>query len=165
MDTLVIRPATVEDADAISRLWEQLVAYHYALDAALPQPSTNGAQVYAQRIANRIDDAYTLTLVAEDNNRIVGYALGVIIDPVPEMFAPVLSGFIADIYVLESHRRQGIGRHLIQEMAQWFLSMKVAHYELHVAAANTAGIAFWKSLGGRELIVRMRHELREEDFD
>ncbi len=154
-----IRPAKTSDAVAISALWRELVTYHRQLDPAMPAAAEDGEQRYAARIMNRLDDPYTRVLVAEQDDQLVGFVLALIIDLLPEMFAPDYGGFVADIFVQEAYRGQGVGQALIRDVERWFMDHGVRHYEWYVAAHNPAGRAFWQSLGGRDVMTRMRVEL------
>ncbi|MBC8098511.1 MAG: GNAT family N-acetyltransferase, partial [Armatimonadetes bacterium] len=146
-------------------LWEQLVAYHQALDPDLPAAAPNGGTLYTRRLIDRLDDPQTRVLVAVlDDGRVVGYALAVLIDLSPEMFIQVSSGFIADLFVDAACRGQGIGRALVMALRAWFAECGVQHFEWFVAAHNPAGRAFWQAMGGREIMLRMRVTL-EHDLD
>lgn len=159
VDAVVVRPAVEADAEAIGDLWEELVRFHRYLDPDLPGAASKGGQLYARRIVERLNDTHTRTLVAASDGLIVGYVLGVIVDLVPEMFAPENGGFLADIFVLESYRGQGIGRRLVDSLAHWFRSRGVDHMELYVAARNPSGRAFWDAMGARDVMMRMRVDL------
>lgn len=159
----MIRVAKREDGEAIGRLWEALVNYHNALDPDLPDAAPDGARMYAQRIVGRLDDTtHTRVFVAEEDGRVVGYVLSVIVDMSPEMFAQTLGGFLADIYVEEAYRRSGIGRALVEAVRDWFRSRGVTYFEWYVAANNAAGHAFWQAVGGRNIMIRMRTNIDPE---
>ena len=174
LDEIVIRPATLEDADAVAELWERLVAYHQSLDAELPPATANGKHYYAEHLSQRLEDDHARAFVAvtrssETNGssghvgeKIVGYALGVMIDLVPELFEQEPSGFLADIFVDDAYRRHGVGRSLVEATAEWFRQRGAAYFEWHVAAHNPDGIAFWRSLGGHEVMLRMRADIKEQ---
>lgn len=140
-------------------MWEQLVQYHQDLDAVLPRAAQDGGVLYAQRVLDRLHDTHTRTLVAEHEGRVVGFVLGLIVDLVPEMFEQEASGFLADIYVEEAYRSRGIGRRLVAELSAWFRSRGLEHMELYVASHNLSGRAFWESVGGREVMRRLRVDL------
>lgn len=152
-----------DDADSVARMWEQLVSYHRLLDTDLPPATPDGAQRYAKSLSERVDDSHTCTYVAETDGKLIGYVLGVVVDFPPEMFEQVPSGFLADIYVEEAYRRFGVGRALVNALAEWFHERGLHYFEWHVAAKNREGIEFWKSLGGREVMLRMRADLTSGD--
>jgi GNAT superfamily N-acetyltransferase len=160
---VLIRPATAEDTPAVARMWERLVSYHRALDANLPPATAEGAQIYARSLAERVDDSHTCTYIAEvPDGPVVGYVLGVVVDLVPEMFEQEPSGFLADIFVEEEYRHAGVGRALVEALSEWFGSKGLRYYEWHVAARNADGLKFWRALGGHDMMVRMRADVKRK---
>jgi ribosomal protein S18 acetylase RimI-like enzyme len=159
VDETVIRPAVASDAAAISRLWSRLVAYHQALDADMPGATPDGAVLYSRSLIDRLDDRQTCVLVAEEDGLVIGYVLGVVVDLMPEMFDYEPGGFLADIFVEAEYRGRGIGMALVQVLAEWFRQQGLRHFEWHVAASNTAALEFWKSVGGRDFMIRMRADI------
>ena len=162
MDQVIIRLVKPEDVDDVARLWQALVSYHRQLDASLPPAAPQGARRYARRLIDRLDDPMSRVLVAEVDGNVIGYVLGVVVDLAPEMFAQEASGFLADIYVDVAYRRHGIGRALVEGLTAWFQKKGLHYFEWHVAARNEESLAFWRSLGGREVMLRMRAELDDE---
>ncbi|MEO8610316.1 MAG: GNAT family N-acetyltransferase [Chloroflexota bacterium] len=162
VDKIVIRPVTASDAPAIAELWEALVAYHQALDESLPGAAPNGSGRYTKRLLQHLDDQYTRAFVAEADGKVIGFILGMIVDLLPDIFAQEPGGFLADIYVDTAYRRSGIGRSLVEALIQWFREQDVIHFDWHVAAHNPDAIAFWHSMGGREVMLRMRSSLGEK---
>jgi ribosomal protein S18 acetylase RimI-like enzyme len=165
VDDLVIREAREDDAEAVGALWAELVAYHHALDAALPPAAPEGPARYARAIQDHLRSPTTLVLVAEADGAVVGYALGVVADMISSLFANESTGFFADLYVGPKFQRQGIGRELVSAMAEWFGAQGIAQYEWHVAAHNEPALAFWRAMGGAALIVRMRMNVQGEQHD
>jgi GNAT superfamily N-acetyltransferase len=158
---VVVRTAAAADASAIGTLWGELVAYHRALDPHLPVAAPDGARRYAQLLKQRLDDPNTHAYVAESGGRPVGFVLGMIVDLVPDIFAEEPCGFLADIYVDAGHRRQGIGRQLVAAVVAWFQERGVPYFDWQVASLNTEGLAFWRALGGRDLMIRMRADVED----
>jgi ribosomal protein S18 acetylase RimI-like enzyme len=159
----MIRLAKQEDADAIARMWEDLVRYHHIMDSDLPDSAPNGGKVYAHRITDRLNDTHTRVLVAEEDGKVVGYVLGVIVDLVPEMFVQEDGGFLADIYVDEAYRGKGIGRALVEALRVWFGECGVRYFEWYVASHNENARAFWRAVGGRDMMIRMRTNIIAEE--
>lgn len=156
---MIIRLFEVDDADAIAKLWEELVLYHHQLDPAMPKAVIGGSEQYVQRILQQYHHPHQRVWVAEDNAQVVGYILVLIIDLMPEMFEQERAGFIADIMVRPAWRHQGIGRKLVEAARQWFREQEVSHFEWTVASNNPSAIAFWHAVGGRDVMIRMRAEV------
>ncbi|HEX2906638.1 MAG TPA: GNAT family N-acetyltransferase [Phototrophicaceae bacterium] len=158
-----IRPANADDADAIADLWAQLVAYHQLLDEDMPGAALNGPKRYARRLVQRVDDSYLRTFVAEVDGRVVGFILGSIVDLMPDIFDQEPGGFLADVFVDPHYRRLGVGRRLVAALTAWFREQNIHYFDWNVAVKNPEGRAFWLAMGGRELMVRMRADLKDEE--
>jgi ribosomal protein S18 acetylase RimI-like enzyme len=156
---VIIRSVNKGDADALGEMWLDLVAYHQNLTPDLPGPARGGEHRYVRRILERLDDPYTCALIAEVDGQVVGFILGMVIDLMPDIFDQRPSGFLADIYVEPQARRQGVGRSLVHSLVDWFRQCGVHSFEWHVASDNAAGIAFWRSVGGRDVMIRMRADV------
>lgn len=105
------------------------------------------------RALRRFRDA--AVLVAEDDGVIVG-RLSVSRDPHPA------SSHVADLglMVARSHRRQGIGRALMQAAEEWARETGISKLELHVFTHNRPAIALYESLGYAREGVRRGHYRR-----
>jgi len=158
-----IRTATEEDTPAIGLMWERLASYHNTLDSALPAAARGGGKVYAKRLATRMNDPLTRVFVAEQDDKLVGYVLAVIIDVIPDMFVQENSGFLADIFVEDVYRRHGVGKLLVEMVRTWMLENNVRHFEWYVAEHNAAGRQFWEAIGGRAVLTRMRANTQHEE--
>ena len=159
----MIRLAREEDAEQIGSLWLEMVDHHHAFDPHLFRASPSGARMYAQQIEQRLDDPGTRVLVVELERAIVAYGLGMIADITTDVFEPLRSGLLADIFVSPRYRRLGWGRKLVERMMLWFRSEDVQHFEWHVSAGNSGAISFWRSIGGKTTMLRMRAELAGAD--
>lgn len=162
---IVIRGVTLDDADILSEMWLALVAYHQTLNEDLPGASQGGEIRYSRRILERLDDPFTRALIAEVDGQPVGFVLGMIVDLMPDIFAQEPTGFLADIYVEPEFRRLGVGRKLVNALRGWFRQQQVKFFDWHVASHNPEGLAFWRSVGGRDVMVRMRAEVVEDSHD
>ena len=156
---ITIRTMTIDDSDAIAEMWLALVAFHQALDPSLPGAAPGGQHRYVRRLMERLNDPYTRTFVAEVDGRVAGFVLGMIVDLMQDIFAQQPGGFLADIYVEPEYRHQGVGTALVDALKDWFRENKIGFFEWHVAARNQDGIAFWQSVGGREVMLRMRTDI------
>lgn len=159
----MIRPAKVNDLEAIGALWAELVAYHRQLDDAMPEAAPDGPMLYADRLYDRLDDPNTQAIIAEHDGQVVGFAVGMVVELLPDIFLSEKSGFLADIYVKSEFRGRGFGKALVKVMEEWFLLHGVGHYEWSVAYANQHGRAFWESIGGDNVFLRMRKQLGDDE--
>lgn len=155
-----VRLAREADQAAISTLWAALNAELWAGDARQPLPLPGAADRYAARLMAVRGDADTRVLVAEAKHGVIGYALGALVDLGSDLYAPALSGFIADLYVSQADRRAGVGRALAAALLDGFEARGVAYTEWNVSAANAAGRVFWRAMGGSDYQIRMRMERR-----
>jgi ribosomal protein S18 acetylase RimI-like enzyme len=162
--TVLIRAAVAADVRAIGDMWLQLVAYHRVLDDRMPIAAPDGAARYASRIESSLDDSHTKVLVAEDEGKLVGYVMGVLVDLMPETFEDERGGFLADIFVLPEQRRKRVGEALVEALRHWFLARGIDHFEWYVASTNVDGIAFWRSVGGSEVMLRMRANTHNDEL-
>jgi ribosomal protein S18 acetylase RimI-like enzyme len=156
----MIRLMKPMDAPAVVELWSSLVAHHRAMTTDLPAAAPNGAARYVKRLIQRLDDPFTRILVAEDNGRVIGFALGTVVDLLPDIFDLEPGGYLADIFVDPLYRQRGLGRGLVRAMLDWFREQQVRYIELSVAVHNEEAIAFWKAVGGREVMLRMRIDVQ-----
>ena len=159
MAEVIIRPVNKGDADALAEMWLALVAYHQNLSDDLPGAARGGEHRYVRRILERLDDPYMCALVAEIEGQVVGFVLGMVVDLVPDIFDQHPSGFLADIYVEPHMRRHGVGRSLVNALVDWFRQCSIHSFEWHVSSNNPDGIAFWRSVGGRDVMIRMRADV------
>lgn len=118
------------------------------------------------RVARAISDRDTLTLVACEGARMVGFA----IMQFGEEYA-----HLSLLAVRESHQRRGLGRRLIEWLETSARTAGIAAIRLELRVINTDARSFYRSLGfaeiaqvagyyrGIETAVRMQRVLREKD--
>lgn len=135
--TYQIRPATQEDAIAIAALMSELYL-------------EEGSGVIAQgaKIAAALGDVDTpvalSALVASVGERVVAALLYY---PGYDTLSASYGYHLADIVVTKPHRRSGVGRALMKELAAITLKEKKEWVSLTVLKANDAARAFYASLG------------------
>lgn len=157
MGSIEIRRATTFDIPQIVPLWEELAAFHAALDSAFAV-SPEGGDAYAEYLHALMRNREAFVVVALDRREAVGYAVGRI-STLPRTFLVRRRGYIHDVYVREGYRLRGIGRQLIEEILSWFQEQGITLVELTVATSNVGAKAFWEKLGFVAYMVHMRREL------
>ena len=98
-------------------------------------------------------------IVALDREQVVG-RLSLSRDPHPA------SHHVADLglMVAESHRRQGIGKRLLEEAVTWARSVGIRKLELHVFPWNESALRLYESFGFEREGYRKRHYVRGDEL-
>lgn len=158
--TNLIRPAQKYDLERIGDLWVILMAFHAELDPRFAIPA-QGRTHYIRHVNLALRDNNYRVFVAEEQGQIVGYIIGYIAENSP-IFPQSNYGFIADLCVIRSERRQGIGESLVAEICQWFRQRGMTNVQLNVAHHNEISQSFWRKIGCRDYLDHMWLKLEPE---
>jgi len=155
---MLVRPARSDDLPAVARLAAALVRMHHHLDPQrfmLIEPVEDGYQWFFTRELKR--DAARI-LVAEDDDRILGYAYATLEE---RDWNDLLDacGKLNDLYVDAAARRRGVARALVDATFAWFRERKAPRVVLLSAWQNADAHAFFEALGFRRTMLEMTAEL------
>ena len=150
----IVRPARPSDIPAIVDLWIELMDFHAERDPWFAR-SADGHIGFAEHLANCLDDARYVLLVAEIDGRIVGYSTAEIALR-PPAFAEREHGFITDVAVTATCRRAGIGTRLAEETIRRLRERGMKTIVLSYASANEVSRAFWRKMGFQPYMERLR---------
>ena len=139
-----IRPAAPRDIDGIARVhvagWHEnyrgILADSFIEQRTLDQRRTTWREALQQN--DRV------VFVAENADRIVGFASTLILNPQVSGFA----AFLQAIYLLNEAKGQGVGRRLLGALAAALLEKDCTNLALRVLRRNPAR-AFYERLGAR----------------
>ena len=124
-----IRKALIKDTKTVNNLLTLLIRDEKQYD-----PSINTDFVVTNMYENYIDKAGYLVIVAEENQKIMGYLYGYLKDN-----DGTYKGNIAKLdalFVLEEYRHQGIADALITYFKDWALKNNVQKIEVSVCSKN-----------------------------
>lgn len=130
---IAIRPLSITDYDAILSLWQ--AAEGVGLSAADERTA----------IARYLERNPGLSFTAWEGELLVGAVL---------CGHDGRRGFIHHLAVAESHRRQGVGRMLVEHCLAGLRSRGIDKCHLFVYGVNTSAQAFWSEVGWMQ-----RHDL------
>jgi GNAT superfamily N-acetyltransferase len=140
LNQLVIRPATEEDAPLIFDLILELAGYEKLSEAVRGDAEVLRRSLFEQRAAE--------ALLLEVGAEAVGYAI----------FFTTFSTFecrsgiwLEDVYVRPEHRRGGIGRAVMEHLAE--IALERGHVRIEWCALdwNRPALEFYEQLGARRL--------------
>jgi dTDP-4-amino-4,6-dideoxy-D-galactose acyltransferase len=133
-----VRPANPEDLDSLRAIAESAFEFsRFATD-----PFFSGSQVagfFRQWITNLCDGLANVVIVATAADEIAGFSSCALVDGG--------GGRIPLIATSEAHRRQGIGRALIDASLRWFAAEGVRRIRVKTQAANYAAMALYHRAG------------------
>jgi ribosomal protein S18 acetylase RimI-like enzyme len=123
---VLIQEMTIQDYDEVHALWQE------SEGIALSEVDTK------DDIARFLKQNPGLSFVARDNGQLVGAVL---------CGHDGRRGYIDQLAVRKSHRRQGIGKGLIARCLYNLMRIGIRKWHLFVLEDNQDAIAFWKKLG------------------
>jgi ribosomal protein S18 acetylase RimI-like enzyme len=77
-------------------------------------------------------------------------------------FLPKTIGFVYEIYIQPSFRRQGVAREVALQIIQRLSASGVAGVQLEIAAGNQAAARFWEQLGFSQVAQRYTRSAKAE---
>lgn len=141
-----IRKATIADIPKIKELWKELMNFHGDLDPYFEMRSDAGENFALFLESNIENKSNSIVMVAEVENLVVGYMMGMIQEN-PPVFKLVKYGEIMDACVSEAYRNNSIGENLFKHMRQWFKARNITRIDINAAAKNPISNHFWKKMG------------------
>ncbi|OGP57609.1 MAG: hypothetical protein A2V67_09295 [Deltaproteobacteria bacterium RBG_13_61_14] len=149
-----VRPAVWEESEDLIALWLLNGEYHRRLDEQYYRFRRTAGIEFGHYLLRALNDPNWRVLSGvTDDDEVVGLALATLQRRPPVMLEEGY-GFVDTLIVHEDHRRQGLGRMLVQDLVAWFREKGARTVELSMAAKNPAGEKFWSALGFETLLVR-----------
>jgi RimJ/RimL family protein N-acetyltransferase len=154
----VVRPADPGDAQGVKELGDEVSAEPEGWLAMQDGWRSVGDERRYLRAIRRYPHAAVFVAEAEDG-QIVG-RLSIARDQHPA------SRHVADLglMVARSHRRQGIGRALLEAAVEWARASGVQKLELHVFTYNEAAIKLYEQFGFEREGLRKKHYLQNGEL-
>ena len=153
-----IRTAKPEDVPAILPMVAAIAALHESWDPAKFGYRPNPEEMYRRWLASRATDPQSVLLVAQRENRLVGFLVGTVEAEIP-IYRLKEFGFIHDIWVEKEYRHEGIARRMVMLAIDRFREMGMKQVRCDTAAANDAARGLMRSCGMRPSTTEMLIEL------
>ena len=149
-----IRPASESDLVALGRFGAALMRQHHASDPRRFILTDRPEDGYGRFLVSQLANPDSLVLVAERGNEILGYLFAGI-EPTSWRDLRGPCGFIHDVYVHDSARRQGIGQGLVRGAIEWAHSRGRAQVVLWSKSGNDDAQRLFAKLGFRQTMIEM----------
>jgi len=156
-----VRPATLEDYEAVCKLSRQCDTHHAKL---LPEvfQTFSGPSRPRQWLARFVQEDNADVLVAEVGDKIVGLLiLRKAAHPSYPMFRPHEYAYIEDLVVDADYRRQGVGGVLLEAAKKWALDRGLFFLQTTVWVANQDARHFYQRQGFVPLTERLEFRIGE----
>ena len=149
-----------EDIPIIAMLYIKLALY-IKQETKDPYFETNGLseQALICSLEKDIQDETKQIIVAIENDNIVGFIAGAIIDCFLPFSKVTKVGYITGAYVSEENRYNGIMKNLEKMITSYFMGHKLDYAELNVISNNFVGKKTWNKLGYITFREQMRKKL------
>ena len=131
MSAVIVRTATAADAEALAILNREEMGYDYTPEAT------------AEKLELLLNDGKNGIFVAELDGQVVGY---VHLNDYDLLYMPPMKN-IMGIAVSKDHRRQGIGRLLLEAAERWARESGAAGVRLVSGETRVGAHAFYRALG------------------
>jgi GNAT superfamily N-acetyltransferase len=156
---MTIRRAEPRDAQALGRLGAALMQTHYAFDTRrFLEPGAGAESGYANFLVSQLQHEESIVLVAEREDRIVGYVFAAI-EPLSWKDLRDECGFIHDLLVTDDARRSGVGEALLNAAVDWLREQDMPRVVLGTAAQNDHARRLFERRGFRATMIEMTLEL------
>jgi ribosomal protein S18 acetylase RimI-like enzyme len=157
-----IRPATPADLAALGRLGALLVRLHHELDPARFIPaSPRTEQGYASWLGSQLRNPQVVILAAERDGDVLGYSYSEM-EGADYMSLRGPAGVLHDIVVDPDHRREGVGRVLLEATLETLALRGAPQVVLWTAALNEAAQRLFASAGFRRTMMEMTRTISLE---
>ena len=146
---------------AVGRLGALLVREHHDFDPERFIAATSGTEKgYGSFLGTQLEEPHIVILVAERDGKVIGYTYAGVEGPnYMELRGP--AGMLYDIVVDPAHRRQGVGRMLLDATLEALKARGAPRVVLEAAERNPSAQRLFDRAGFRRTMIEMTRELND----
>lgn len=156
MQDIKLRPATIEDLEALEEFEQGVIQYERPF---APQLKPDPIHYYA--IEDLIKNENSCFVVAEVNNQLVasGYASVEESEPTNKNRFHAYLGFM---YVVPEYRGKGVNGMIVQHLIEWSKKHDLTEIIIELYAENQSALKAYKKIGFHPDLLKMRLNTEEE---
>jgi len=152
---VTVRPAVPGDYDAICDLMQELDAFHIELRPEILQPYTGRART-REHVSRYIGNEQRIMFLAELDGQAAGLAaVETVSMPEHPMFRMPVIAMLMELVALPSHRRNGVGRLLLDSVRAWTVEHGIGCLQVNVQSGNEAALRFYQAMGFGPFLQRL----------
>lgn len=145
MEKVTVRRAENRDIPRLFELLTEICEFHVE---GRPDVFKKGQKYNEQELTEIIRDEERPVFVADDGERVVGYAFCILKRKEGQpVFNDMLTVYIDDLCVDREYRGQGIGRALFEAVKTYAASVGAYNIDLNVWEFPGSAVGFYESLG------------------
>src|ERR1041385_4450908 len=158
-----IRKLAEDDIDGICELWKEFARLREGLTRSriLNDDAADYFFGYATGLISRTD---TLTLVADDGGKVIGYLIAQK-QRRPPIYHHTQVAYLSDSFVAESHRGQGILPRFLEELRTWCKQEGITAVDVQIFEGNKDAQQVYQHLGFTPYRVVLREEIVPAPLD
>jgi ribosomal protein S18 acetylase RimI-like enzyme len=149
-----VRRARPEDLERAAELAGELVRLHHATDPGRFFLPDNVEQGYAWWFRRELARPEAVILVAARDEALVGYAYGTLEERNWNLLLDV-HGALHDLFVVESARRSGIGKKLVEALVAELEALGAGRFVLNTMVGNEPAQRLFAACGFRPTLLEM----------
>lgn len=153
-----IRRATIEDLKNVQELNSELFKKEDQDFGQNFDDTWSFSEDGTKCINGWIQNENSAVFVAEEENKIVGYAAGEIRE-LPVWRKKSKAAELVEIFLLNGYRGQGIGSEFLEKFIEWCKGKGVERIKIEASFGNADGIRFYKKHGFHEQEMVLEKEL------
>ncbi len=160
---VTIRKLQEDDIDGICELWKEFARLREGLTKSriLNDDAADYFFGYATGLLSRKD---TLTLVADDNKKVIGYLIAQK-QRRPPIYHHTQVAYLSDSFVAATHRGKGILRQFMGELQKWCKAEGITAIDVQIFEGNKEAQAVYRKLGFHDYRVLLRQEVVPAPLD
>lgn len=155
-----VRPATLQDADAVAELWKSLVQEDPAPEGERWAARSDSAELWSRHVFDLARAGEGALFVAEDEENIVGFIAIETRSPSP-LFKARSIGRIDSVYVKRGNQGRGVGRALVGAGEAWLALQGIETIEVKTFFGNVASRALWTRLGYEPIVLTLEKRVSQ----